>query len=139
MKYAVEDVLFFPLPPAEFQTVIMDGDFRDGADDIAIGGEGKNRLVWGLTNDGTDTLLLDSINTNVKQFYDSGNIDIQVPDDNGKPLEITDDMWDDHGNLRIPPGISGVITGPTGNTMTFTSIELDYLFTQASKRRPESG
>lgn len=112
----------------------IDGGWRDGADDVALGGDGDDMFTWGLTKDGSDTFIggegtdtlrldLESASSHLRSVYEAGSFDIQLLDSDGHPLEITDDMWDAGGNLTLPPGTSGIITGATGETMTFSGVE----------------
>ena len=115
---------------------ILDGGYKDGADDIAIGGEGNDTFLWGLTKDGSDTFIGGEGNdkialdmqtvaeNNIQDAFNNGTWDIQLMDANGNPVEITDDMWDSNGNLMLPSGSSGVITGPNGDTLTFSGVEV---------------
>ncbi len=42
----------------------------------------------------------------------------------GKPIQITDDMWNSKGHLILPPGSSGEITGTNGEILTFSDVEI---------------
>jgi len=117
----------------------MDGGYRDGADDVAVGGDGNDTFIWGLTRDGSDTFVggpgndtieldLGNNSTSIQEAYDNGDWSIEVVDASGNPVEITDDMWDEHGNLLLPDEASGVITGTDGNTMTFSGVEMISTF-----------
>ena len=114
---------------------ILDGGYKDGADDIAVGGEGDDTFLWGLTKDGSDTFIGGEDNdtieldmgtvseNNIQDAFNNGTWTIELTDANGNPVEITDDMWDSKGNLILPPESSGVITGPNGDTLTFSGVE----------------
>ncbi len=111
----------------------LDGGYRDFADDTLIGGDGNDTAYWGLYGDGSDTfeggegndiLKIDlSKGVSPQDAYNQGDWDIEVKDAAGNPVTITDDMWDDNGNLILPPESSGVITAAGGNTMTFSGVE----------------
>jgi Ca2+-binding RTX toxin-like protein len=113
----------------------MDGGYRDNADDTASGGAGDDVFVWGVTGDGNDTfnggegtdilgLDFDTLEAdNVKDAYENGNFTIALTNADGNSVEITEGMWDANGNLVLPDDVSGVITGPEGNTMTFENVE----------------
>ncbi len=111
----------------------LDGGYKDDADDTLIGGDGDDTAIWGLDYDGSDTfeggqgndtLKIDlPIDVSAQASYNAGEWDIQVKDAAGNPVTITDDMWDDNGNLILPPESSGVITAAGGNTLTFSSVE----------------
>jgi Ca2+-binding RTX toxin-like protein len=114
---------------------ILDGGCKDGADDIVYGGDGNDLLFWGPTQDGSDVFfggdgndeitldLADLSEKNIHDAYDNGTLDISLVDINGNPVQITDDMWS-NGALNLPEGISGTITGPSGNVLTFTEVEV---------------
>ncbi len=113
----------------------LDGGFRDGADDIAYGGAGNDAFNWGPTQDGSDVFIggegndrieLDLFTLsegNIQDAYNNGSIDISLTDASGNPVEITDDMWV-NGTLQLPDGSSGTITGPSGDTLTFSDVEV---------------
>ncbi len=111
----------------------LDGGVNDHADDTLIGGEGNDTAYWGLNNDGSDTfegglgddtLKIDlPYGVSLQDSFNSGDWDIEVKDAAGNPVTITDDMWDNHGNLILPPESSGVITAAGGNTLTFSGVE----------------
>lgn len=113
----------------------LDGGYQDNADDVVSGGAGDDIFVWGVSGDGNDSfdggegndilgLDFDSLDeSNVKGAYDNGTLDITLTDAGGNPVAITDEMWDSNGNLILPDGTSGVITGPDGDTMTFENVE----------------
>ncbi len=111
----------------------LDGGVFDRADDTLIGGDGDDTAIWGLDNDGNDTfeggqgndtLKIDlPIDVSAQASYNAGEWDIQVKDAAGNPVTITDDMWDNNGNLILPPESSGVITAAGGNTLTFSGVE----------------
>ena len=113
----------------------MDGGYRDGADDVASGGAGDDTFTWGLSGDGndtfhggpgSDTLELDLLTVDaetIKGAYEAGDWSIELTDGAGNLIEITDDMWDADGNLHLPDGVNGVITGTDGETMTFDGVE----------------
>jgi Ca2+-binding RTX toxin-like protein len=112
----------------------LDGGYKDGADDIVVGGAGDDTFYWGLTKDGSDTFIGGADNdkieldlatvseNNIQDAYNNGTFDIQVTDSNGNPVEITDDMWV-NGALVLPDEASGTITGPNGDTLTFSGVE----------------
>lgn len=114
----------------------MDGGARDGAGDVAFGGDGDDTYYWGLSKDGSDTFIggegtdvlkLDlelTGNYDIKGAFESGAWDISVLDSNNNPIQITDDMWDSNGHLNLPPGSSGQIIGPTGETLSFSDVEI---------------
>lgn len=114
---------------------VLDGGYRDGADDVAVGGAGDDTFIWGLVKDGSDTFIGGEDNDTIKldlnfvsestiqDAFNNGTWDIQLTDANGNPIEITDDMWDSNGNLTLPPESSGIITGPDGDTLTFSGVE----------------
>jgi Ca2+-binding RTX toxin-like protein len=111
----------------------LDGGVRDNADDTLIGGDGNDTAIWGLNKDGSDTFEGGQGNDTLKidlpagvsahDAYNAGDWDIQVKDAAGNPVTITDDMWDNQGNLILPPESSGVITATGGNTLTFSGVE----------------
>ena len=113
----------------------MDGGYGDGADDVASGGAGDDTFVWGLGGDGndtfhggpgSDTLELDLFTVDadtIKGAYEAGDWSIELTDGAGNSIEITDAMWDTDGNLHLPEGVNGVITGTNGETMTFDGVE----------------
>ena len=90
---------------------------------------------WGLTGDGNDTfhggsgddtlaLNLDNVNANtIQDAYDNGDWTIELKDADGNEIAVTDDMWNEYGNLNLPDGATGVITGSDGETMTFDGVE----------------
>jgi hypothetical protein len=114
---------------------IMHGGEGDGADDSAYGGSGDDTYVWGLSGDGNDTfhggsgndalaLDLDSVDANtIQEAYDNGDWTIELTDAEGNEIPVTDDMWDEYGNLNLSDGATGVITGTGGETMTFDGVE----------------
>ena len=104
-----------------------------GADDVVSGGEGRDTYIWSPTGAGSDTfdggegydrLELDLPNgVSVEDAFNNGDIQIALTDADGNPVEITDSMWSYNGSLRLPEGVSGTITGPDGDVMTFTNVE----------------
>lgn len=115
----------------------MDGGFGDGADDLAMGGAGDDTYIWGLSGDGNDTfqggegensieLDLGSLGGSygaLQQALEAGALTIEFTDDDGNPVELTADMWDDEGNLNLPEGVTGTITGPGGETLNFSDVK----------------
>lgn len=118
----------------------LDGGYQDNADDTATGGAGNDVFVWGVSGDGNDSfdggegtdilgLDFDTIEANnVKEAYDDGVFTIGLTNADGDSVEITADMWDADGNLALPDDVSGVITGPEGNTMTFENVEIIAMY-----------
>lgn len=112
----------------------LSGGDGDGADDVAYGGSGDDKFYWGTSPDGSDTfdggsgedtIMLDFGDngaSSVQQAYDNGDITIVLTNEDGESIEITDDMWNE-GQLSLPDGCFGVITGPTGETLTFRDVE----------------
>ncbi|MBU1612327.1 MAG: hypothetical protein KKC99_10840 [Proteobacteria bacterium] len=107
----------------------LDGGFKDGANDTVFGGEGNDTYYWGNSKDGsdvfdggegTDTLRidLDSGGKNIESAFNAGEFTITI---DGNPNYVP--TFDDQGNIVLPEGCSGVITGPTGETLTFTNVE----------------
>lgn len=116
----------------------MDGGYGDNANDIALGGEGNDMYVWAPTGDGSDTfdggsgddqLQLDMQADNVQAGIDSGELFIALVDGDGNSVELTSDMFDADGNLALPEGVSGTITGANGDVLTFTNVESIVPFT----------
>jgi Ca2+-binding RTX toxin-like protein len=108
----------------------MDGGYRDGANDVALGGFGDDYYVWGTTRDGSDvfdggqgkdTLVLEmsGTRTSVQGALESGHMTLSIE---GDP-DFTP-SFDSKGNLVLPEGSSGTITGPNGDTLTFTNVEM---------------
>ena len=114
---------------------VLSGGEGDDADDVAFGGSGDDVFIWGLNGDGddtfhggqgTDTLELDLstvTSNNIQDAYDTGEFTIELTDGDGNSVPVTDSMWDADGNLQLPDGVSGVITGSGGNTVTFDGVE----------------
>ena len=114
---------------------IIDGGYGDKADDVAFGGSGHDTFIWGLTGDGNDTFVGGTGNdtvkldlhkvdsSNIQQALDSGNLTIQL-----ESGEDASQYFDSQGNLDLPPGSSGIITGPDGETLTFTDVEKITLY-----------
>ncbi|MGE4428875.1 MAG: calcium-binding protein, partial [Solirubrobacteraceae bacterium] len=113
----------------------LDGGIMDGADDNLHGDAGDDMAIWGISGDGSDTfdggegndvLTLDGLggNESVQDALADGEFSIALTDANGDPVELTDDMFDEYGNLHLPEGVSGVITGPHGDTLTFQNVEI---------------
>ena len=112
----------------------MDGGYKDGADDFAYGGAGNDVFIWGAQKDGSDVFIGgegdDGIRldlklvpeNNIQDAYNNGTLDISLTDASGNPVEITDDMWE-NGVLQLPGGMSGTITGPEGDVLTFADVE----------------
>ena len=112
----------------------MDGGYKDGADDMIVGGAGDDVFYWGPTMDGNDTFIGGEGNdrveldlktlseNNIQDAYNNGSIDISLFDASGNPVEITDGMWE-NGVLQLPGGMSGTITGPEGDVLTFSGVE----------------
>jgi len=114
---------------------VMDGGVGDGADDVAFGGHGNDTFFWGLTKDGSDTFIggegndsigldLESGENDIKAAFDAGEWNITIMDANNNPVQITDDMWNSKGQLILPPGSNGQITGSSGETLTFSGVEI---------------
>ena len=93
-------------------------DIRDGTDGddsiYGLGGNG-NDAVHINCHDKPDDTVLDMVN--------EGILAIALTDAEGNPLPITDEVWDEKGNLIVPEGADGVITGVTGDKLTFTNME----------------
>jgi Ca2+-binding RTX toxin-like protein len=113
---------------------IIDGSVWEdgGADDVAYGGTGNDMYIWTPSGHGSDTfdggegydrLTLDLGDTSVHDAFNNGDIQISLTDADGNPVEITDSMWGYNGSLSLPEGVSGTITGPDGDVMTFTNVE----------------
>ncbi len=114
---------------------VLDGGWGDRADDVTHGGAGDDAYVWGVSGDGNDTfhggegedelrLDLDNVNAGtIQEAYENGDWTIEVKDADGNEFAITDDMWDENGNLNLPDGTTGVITGSDGETITFDGVE----------------
>ncbi len=113
----------------------IDGGYRDNADDVAVGGAGDDTYFWGVSRDGSDSFIGGEDNdtikldlhtvpeTSIQEAFNNGTWTIDLADANGDMIVLTDDMWDKYGNLILPPETSGVITGPSGDTLTFTGVE----------------
>lgn len=111
----------------------LDGGNRDGASDVAMGGEGDDTYLWRVATEGNDTFIGGPGNDTIKLWdlgrgtleskFNDGSFDIMVKNESGNPVNITSDMFDDQGNLTLPPGSYGVITGPQGETLTFEGVE----------------
>ena len=111
----------------------LDGGNWDGANDIAHGGEGDDTYLWRVHGEGDDVFVGGPGNDTIKLWnldsgtlesvWENGSFDITLEDSQGNNVEITSDMFDERGNLILPPDCSGVITGPTGETLTFDGVE----------------
>ncbi len=115
----------------------LDGGWEDGSDDLAMGGEGDDTFIWGLSGDGNDTFeggegenrleldlsSLDEEYGNLRQAFEDKTFSIALTDADGDPVELTGDLWDDEGNLNLPEGVTGTITGPYGETLSFTNVK----------------
>ena len=112
---------------------ILDGGNWDGTTDIAHGGEGDDAYLWRVDGEGDDVFIGGPGNDTIRlwnldsgtleEVWDSGNFNITVKDSEGNNVDITSEMFDEKGNLILPPDSSGVITGPTGDTLTFDGVE----------------
>lgn len=112
----------------------ISGGSGDNADDTAFGGQGNDIFAWGLSGDGNDTFYggegNDSLKLNlgnddsIQEAYNNGAFEIVLTDADGNSVEITTEMWDINGNLKLAEGVSGVITGPDKDTLTFTDVEI---------------
>ncbi len=112
----------------------LDGGYKDGADDFAYGGAGNDVFIWGALKDGNDMFIGgegdDGIKLdlkfvpedNLQDAYNNGTLDISLTDASGNSVEITDAMWE-NGVLQLPGGMSGTITGPEGDVLTFSDVE----------------
>lgn len=108
----------------------LDGGNRDGADDILLGGDGNDAAFWEPSadgsdyfdgGDGTDAILLDLRGTgqsSLQAAFESGYLTITIA---GDPDYVP--SFNDAGKLILPEGATGQITGPTGETLTFTDVE----------------
>ncbi|MGL1862807.1 MAG: hypothetical protein OCC46_09835 [Pseudodesulfovibrio sp.] len=106
----------------------LDGGYRDGADDILMGGDGNDVAYWGPTQDGSDffdggdgndELQIDlSAGQTVQDAFESGELTLTI---DGDPDFVP--TFDDDGNIVLPEGVNGTITGATGETMRFTDVE----------------
>jgi hypothetical protein len=90
-----------------------------------VSGDGNDTFSG---EEGNDTLVLDLgtfDSDNLQDAYDSGDFEIQLTDEDGNEVAITDDMWDENGNLSLPDGFSGSIVGPVPDysTITFDGVE----------------
>ena len=114
--------------------VIEGSTWEDGgADDVVSGGEGRDTYIWSPTGAGSDTfdggeghdrLQLDLPNgVSVQDAFNDADIQIALTDADGNPVEITGSMWSYDGSLRLPEGVSGTVTGPNGDVMSFTNVE----------------
>ena len=111
----------------------MDGGYGDDATDVISGGAGDDIYVWSPSGDGSDTfdggqgddmLLLDlTAGVSVHDAVDTGTIVINLVDGDGNPVEITDDMWRSNGSLNLPEGVTGTVTGPDGDVLSFQNVE----------------
>lgn len=111
----------------------IDGGYEDNAADLISGGAGDDVYVWTPSGDGSDTfnggsgndvLLLDlETGVSVHDAVTAGTIQIQLTDSDGNPVNLTDDMWTTDGALTLPDGVTGTITGPDGDVMTFQNLE----------------
>jgi len=108
----------------------LDGGYLDGADDVVLGGEGNDLFFWGPSRDGSDffdggegndDLRIDMRGTgqpSLQAALDSGYLTLTIE---GDPDFVP--TFDDQGNMVLPDGVSGTITGPTGETIRFTDVE----------------
>lgn len=109
----------------------LDGGLRDGANDVLMGGDGDDVAFWGPSRDGSDTFIggdghdqlrLDLYGTghsSPQSAFESGYLTLTIE---GDPDFIPE--FDAQGCLILPEGASGIITGPTGETLTFEGVEL---------------
>ncbi len=119
---------------------VIDGGYQDNADDVAFGQSGDDTYIWGITGDGndqfsggegTDTVALDGFSQyhgSVLDAWQCGDFTIEIDAQRGGPMTIDASMFDSDGNLTLPPGSSGTITGPDGNTLDFTGLEQISMF-----------
>ena len=122
----------------------MDGGIGDDlliggqGDDIAIGGEGNDTFVWNISNNGSDVFDGGSGNDQIQldlstgdtsylslqEAWENGGLTVELLDVNGIPMAISDEMWDENGNLDFNSDMSGMITGPGGEILNFTDVEV---------------
>ncbi|MGL1861378.1 MAG: hypothetical protein OCC46_02515 [Pseudodesulfovibrio sp.] len=98
--------------------------------DHAFGGEGDDNYIWGTTLDGNDTFTGGDGNDELKlELHGTGQSSLQGAFENGYltlTIEGQPDFvptFDSNGHMILPEGVSGTITGPTGETMSFTNVE----------------
>ncbi|MGE4506788.1 MAG: calcium-binding protein [Desulfovibrionaceae bacterium] len=108
----------------------LDGGYNDGENDVVFGGEGNDTFYWGPAKDGSDyfdggegddTIKLDLSDYGVSSLqdaYEQGLFSISIEGD--PDYEPT---FNNKGQIVFPEGASGTITGPTGETLTFTDVE----------------
>lgn len=108
----------------------LDGGFRDNASDVLMGGDGNDVAIWGPSKDGSDffdggdgydLLKVDLTATghdSIQAALEGGYLTLSIA---GDPDFVP--AFDENGNLVLPEGVSGQITGPTGESMTFTDVE----------------
>ena len=111
------------------------GGMNDGTDDVAYGGEGDDSYVWMISGGGNDVFEGGTGNDTVivhnpegslgslQTAYDSGLVSLQLVDDQGQPITITSDMWDQNGNLSFSSDVSGVLSNANGDTLTFSEVQ----------------
>ena len=98
------------------------------------GGSGDDSCLWrghgegndffhGGEGEGKDTIRLWNLGETLEQNWERGDLNLALTDADGNNVDITADMFDSHGNLNLPEGLSGILTGPMGNTLTFDRVE----------------
>ena len=109
----------------------LDGGMFDRADDVVSGGAGNDSFSWSTLFSGSDSfdggtgddeIMLDDMDKTIEDAVASGQISITLTDANGDSVAITDDMFNDNGDLVLPEGINGTLTRG-GNVLTFTNVE----------------
>jgi hypothetical protein len=63
--------------------------------------------------------------TDIYGDWFAGEYSIELKDASGNPVDPAqiESLFDPSGNMNLPTGYSGVITGPGGNTITFDGVE----------------
>lgn len=116
---------------------VLDGGFGDNADDIVFGGSGDDVYFWSPSGDGSDRfdggdgndrIALDLLGGGVQASsleggIASGEIVVALVDADGNAVEITPEMFTAEGNMVLPEGVSGTITGANGDVLTFRDVE----------------
>lgn len=107
----------------------LSGGRNDGIDDIINGGEGDDTLIWGANygddlffgGPGNDTIQIDLRDTNyssLQDAFENGHLTLEI---GGYPGYVL--TFDSDGNLVLPDSVGGTITGPSGETLEFKSVD----------------